>query len=387
MLSSHSLREETISFLQDMIRKFSPSGQEAGMAEVVEKKMSELGFDEIRRDEYDDVVGIRYGDRPGKRVLFDAHMDVVGVKNPETWSHDPTGGEISDGKIWGRGATDIKSGLAGFLTVLGRIPSSEFSGTLIASASISEETFEGGSLQKIIAEHRPDVVVISEPTNCELGIGHKGRASIYVDLPGKPAHSSSPHLGENAIYKAIDAAQRIRQMPALQDAELGDGVMELVEIISQPFPGESTVPYGCRLRYDRRLVRGETQESILKLIQAALQGLPGALARFVEVEQELSTGNKVGGVDFHPAWAVAADSDLVQRALKGIASTGVEPRTMLAPFCTNGSYSAGVAGIPTLLFGPSSIRLAHIVDEYIEVEELMKGVDGFLGLARVLGQA
>jgi acetylornithine deacetylase/succinyl-diaminopimelate desuccinylase-like protein len=171
------------------------------------------------------------------------------------------------------------------------------------------------------------------------------------------------------------------------DPLLGPAIMELSEIQSFPFPGKSIVPDGCRARFDRRLTRGETAENVLESFRKALEGLDGWQVEFTTAHVDCFTGQVLEMPDFHPAWALDVESPWYSRARQGLAKAGLGGEHFIAPYCTNGSYSAGLAGIPTIIFGPSTIALAHAVDEYIEIEELLRGAAGFAGLAEQLGQS
>jgi acetylornithine deacetylase/succinyl-diaminopimelate desuccinylase-like protein len=176
---------DMIAFLQDLIRQPGTSGKESGAGRVVREKLASLDFDDVRIDEYGSVLAARSSARPGPRLLFDAHLDVVPVNNAEEWRYPPFGAEIHDDRVWGRGATDIKGGLAAMIVALASIPRTAFSGTLIVSASIGEEQIEGLAMQPIIANTRPDFVVICEPTGCQLAAGQKGRTEFWIETSAK----------------------------------------------------------------------------------------------------------------------------------------------------------------------------------------------------------
>ncbi|MGB8646032.1 MAG: YgeY family selenium metabolism-linked hydrolase [Anaerolineae bacterium] len=379
-----NLRDEVVAFTQELVRLPSLPGQEREVARAVEAKMRALGYDEVWIDGFGSVAGIRRGTEPGPTILFDSHSDTVEITSPQDWTYAPFGGELSQGKIWGRGSTDMKGALAGTVVALGRLPRTEFRGTLAVSGSVGEEVLEGAALSHVMARIHPDFVVICEPSECKLGIGQKGRTGVWVSTTGRAAHTSNPHLGDNAVYKMIPVIERLRAMPLPQDEILGQGVMELAEIQSFPFPGKSIVPDGCRARFDRRLMRGETMESVLDSFRRALVGLDGWSVEYTTARVDCYTGQALEQPDFFPAWALDQTSEWYRLAVRGLESAGLAPEHFVAPYCANGSYSAGVAGIPTLIFGPSTIKLAHAVDEYIEVEELLRGAAGFVGLAREL---
>lgn len=381
-----SIREETISFTQEIIRVNSPSWQEEGVAGLVEQKMKALEYDSVQVDPFGNVIGIRIGKRPGPVVLFDGHMDVVPVTNLDEWTCDPFSGVIKDGKIWGRGATDMKGPLAAVIMAVGHIPAEEFHGTLVVSASVGEEAYEGAGLAEVLDKVSPDFVVICEPNECCVGVGQKGRAGLWIEVSGKPAHSSQPHLGENAIYKSVTVIERLREMPLPSDNQLGEGIMELVDGISSPYPSMATVPVSFRMRYDRRLMPGETVESVLDSIKLVLKDLPDWRVGFSEIKINTYTGKPIEALDFHPGWFISSTFPWIKRAQAGLLESGIEAKLSFAHYCTNGSQSAGVENIPTMIFGPSSILLAHVIDEYIEISELLRGVEGYLGLARILGQ-
>ncbi len=383
---SPQIQEETIRFTQSIIATHSLSGQEEAVARLIAEKMRQLHYDSVEIDEWGNVIGTRKGAHPGPCVLFDAHMDVVPVTNPEDWSSDPFAAEIRDGKIWGRGASDMKGPLAALVIALGHVPTDQFNGALIVSTSVGEEVHEGAALSKVIDRVKPDGVVICEPNGLCLGVGQKGRAGLVIEVTGKPAHSSVPHLGDNAVYKGVEVIRRLREMPLPNDPILGEGVLELIDAISSPYPSQSTVPVSFLMHYDRRLMQGETMESILQDSRAQLAGLSDWSISFKQVDLTAYTGAKIEAPDFHPGWVIDPASPWVRKAEAALRQVGIEPTYTTARFCTNGSYSAGVAGIPTLIFGPSSGMLAHRIDEHIEISELLQGVEGYMALAAQLTQ-
>jgi putative selenium metabolism hydrolase len=375
-------KDEVIALTQELIRRYSPPGQEASAAALVHQMLVKLDYENVHTDRLGNVTGTRTGAQPGLCLLVDAHMDVMPVHQADSWSINPVGGEIHEGKIWGRGSTDIKGGLAAAIYALANLSKDDFSGTLILSASVGEEKLEGVALQEVVQKNQPDFALICEPTLCQLGVGQKGRAEFWIDVQGKPAHTSRAELGDNAIYRAMHIIQSVQNIPTQHDSLLGDGLTELIEIISTPYPGECTVPFGCHLRYDRRLVSGETHDSILKEIETALTGLDRWQSGIQVDSFTTYTGVELANEQFYPGWCIAPDSIWLQKAQRGLHSTGLNAEPAPIPYCTNASYTAGLAGIPSLIFGPSDIRLAHIVDEYVEIDELIRYYQGLQGIVK-----
>jgi acetylornithine deacetylase/succinyl-diaminopimelate desuccinylase-like protein len=275
----------------------------------------------------------------------------------------------------------MKGPLAAMICAGAFVPRELFDGAIAVSASVGEETLEGPALAAILREHPADAVIIGESSELKIGVAQKGRAGIQIETRGVPAHSSRPEEGVNAVYKMMDVVERVRAMPAPTDPVLTPGISELVEIVSSPYPGTSIVPDGCRIRIDRRLVRGETRESVLSAFRGALLGIDGVEVRYLHVTLPCYTGEILEMEDFHPAWVTPRESALVKCAEGALASLGLPIDYFASRYCANGSASAGEMGIPTLIFGPSTPSVAHTIDEHIEVEELLLGTEAYAALA------
>jgi acetylornithine deacetylase/succinyl-diaminopimelate desuccinylase-like protein len=219
---------------------------------------------------------------------------------------------------------------------------------------------EGVALRQVVRETQPDFAIVVEPTECRLATGQKGRAEYWIEVQGKPAHTSRPELGENAIYRAVDILRQVRGIPPRLDDVLGPGVTELIEIISSPFPGECMVPFGCRMRFDRRLVRGETPQTLMDELSRTLSGFERWQAGFQPTSFTTYTGVELVNEQFYPGWSIPLDSPWLQKALAGIQAAGLEGETIAVPYCTNAAHTAGEAGIPrwSSALPPSSWRMS-----------------------------
>jgi putative selenium metabolism hydrolase len=376
--------DQIISLTQDLVRIESLSGQEGAAGEVVQERMFALGYDEVDVDRFGNVIGSIRGTRrsdSGKSVLFDGHLDTVAPAQLEKWSVDPFSGMRRDKRIYGLGAADMKGSLASMIVGLSDLPRENLWGTVFVSASIGEEILEGVALSSVLEKTNPDYVVIGEPTDFRIGTAQKGRAGLVIDTKGVAAHSAQPHQGVNAVYKMMEVIQRLRDLKLPSDPVLGDGIMELIDIKSTPFPSRSVVPTGCTARYDRRLVLGETPETVLRGIKDFLGTTTDVDVRFNQESLECYTGETLEDIDFHPAWKIGETSEFVSTAQRALEPFGVETEPIRIHYCSNGSYSAGVASIPTIIFGPPSIEQAHAIDEYIEIEDLGRAAAYFLALA------
>jgi len=209
-----------------------------------------------------------------------------------------------------------------------------------------------------------------------------------VETYGKPAHSANPQAGINAVYQMAKLIEQIRHLSTPSQAELGQGILELTDIKSSPYPGASVVPDYCRATYDRRLLVGETKESVLQPILDLIQQMTAhdsqfkGTAYYATGSEKCYTGKAIAGERFFPGWLYDEQDEFVQSALRGLRDAGLRPEVTNYSFCTNGSHYAGEAGIKTIGFGPSRENLAHTIDEYIEIEQLFKAAQGYYGILK-----
>lgn len=363
-------------FLQTLVQQQTLAGDEAPAIRVTQTEMERLGFDEIRIDENGSVVGVINGAHAGPTLLFDAHCDTVGVAPGVPWQYPPFGAQIRGDKMYGRGTSDMKGALAAMIYAAAAVDRTALSGRVVISASVMEEVFEGGALKTVMDATHPNFVVIGESTDLNLARGGRGRAEIHLEAIGRPSHSSAPHLGVNAVHLMIPAIQAIEQISLPSDPLLGPAIMALTDIISDPYPAYSVTPSRCRVTYDRRLLAGETPDSVLADI-TNLPELSSMRVTLAQGEHTTYTGASLRGPKFFPAWKLGEAHSLVQNALVGLKNAGLSPEVSAYRFCTNAAYSAGVAGVPTIGFGPSPEARAHQVDEYIVLDDLFAAARGY----------
>lgn len=388
-MMTETRKSELIHHCRELIKCQSYSGQEDKVASRLTAAFSAMGFDEVRADRYGNVVGHIKGNRPGKVILFDGHIDTVPVADRGKWAHDPFAAVIDEGKIYGRGASDMKGAVAAMLCAAGYFAQDttrDFAGDVYVAGVVHEECFEGVAARSISAMVKPDYVVIGEASELNLKRGQRGRAEIVVETYGKSAHSANPQAGINAVYKMARLIECIRQLKPGSQPVLGEGILELTDIKSAPYPGASVVPDLCRVTYDRRLLVGESRESVLKPIKDIIAKLEHddpefkAKVYYARGQERCYTGSVIEGERFFPAWLYDEQDEFVQAALNGLRAAGLNPQVAHYSFCTNGSHYAGEAGIKTIGFGPSRENLAHTVDEYIEIDQLVKAAQGYYGI-------
>ena len=374
-----------VAFTQELIRIPSLSGEEAAVVERIVAEMRALGFDEVLVDANGSAIGVVNGAHAGPTLLLDAHCDTVSIAPGSTWTHDPFAAGIEDGFIYGRGAADMKGALAAMIHAAGSVDRSKLAGRVAVSATVMEEVMEGISLETVIATVKPDFVVIGEATELNLNRGGRGRAEVHLETIGKPAHSSSPQLGVNAVHQMITLIDAVEAVPLGSDPLLGPALLALTDMISDPYPGYSVIPSRCRVTYDRRTLPGETAVSVTGSIaaQPGAQGIQFS-ASIAEGEHRCYTGVILRAPKFFPAWVFAENHPFVRASLHGLRSAGLDPALRAYRFCTNGASSAGVLGIPTVGFGPAAEGDAHVADERLSIADLVAAAQGYRGIAEVV---
>ncbi|MGC8781886.1 MAG: M20/M25/M40 family metallo-hydrolase, partial [Anaerolineae bacterium] len=211
----------SIAFARALIRCPSRHGEEEAIVSLILDQMRALGFDRAWRDENGSAVGVIETGRPGPTLLLDGHCDTVGIAPGAPWTHDPFGGEVEDGFIYGRGAADMKGALAAMIHAAASVDRTRLRGRVAVSATVMEENLEGAALQTVMEALQPDYVVIGEATDLNLNRGGRGRAEIHLETIGRPAHSSTPHLGRNAVLDMLRVIAGIERLPPASDPLLG----------------------------------------------------------------------------------------------------------------------------------------------------------------------
>jgi len=367
-------RKSLVNFLRDMVKIPSLSGGENKMALRVKREMERIGFDEVFIDGVGNVIG-RIGS--GKvRILYDAHMDTVDIGDRKNWKHDPFAAEYRSGTIYGRGACDDKAGVASaiyggkLMAALG--PTGDY--TLYVACSVEEESAGGKGIEYLIRKDRirPHFVILAEPSSLNIIRGHKGRVGLKISMRGKSAHAGTPWKGENAIYKMAPLIQKIERLNSkLPSAPpLGKGTVAITKIDCEK-ASLNAVPDNCTVYLDRRTNTKESEQGVKRELRTVI-GKGGKL----EILQK-----------FFTAWELPREHPLVVCCVETYKSLFTSnPKVLLWPFCSNGSYTMGEKGIPTVVFGPGEERFAHSADEQVEVDQLVRAAMFYATLPGIIAK-
>jgi len=382
--------EEILGFMREICAIPSMDSKIGPVGERIAAEMRKLGFDEVRFDKMGNILG-RIG--VGKRVIvYDSHIDTVGIGDPAEWKWDPFEGKVENGVLYARGACDEKGSTPGMIYGLAIARDlGLLEGWTAYYFGNMEEWCDGiapNTFVEVDPKVRPDFVVIGEPTKMNVYRGHKGRLEMRVVAKGKSAHAASNHLGDNAIYKLLPVIAGIRDLePKLGDHPfLGHGKITVSDMHVKT-PSINAVPDEALIYIDRRMTFGETKEGVKAQVEALI---PPELRASVRVEElfydEPSYTGFVFPVDkYFPAWALEEDHALVRAGQAARKAIGLPD----APsgkwnFSTNGTYWAGKAGIPSIGFGPGDEETAHTVRDSVPLDDMVTATEFYAVLPSLI---
>ncbi len=371
-------RDAIISFLRDIVAIPSFDSNIREVAARVERELRTLGFQDVHYAPYGDIVA-RIGNGP-RALLYDSHLDTVGVGDPGEWRHGPFSGVIENGLMYGRGTVDEKGSTPPMIYGLKIAHDLGLLDGFTAYYFGSIEEWCEGLSARVFAEEegiRPDAVVIGEPTDMHVYRGHKGRCELRVTAKGRSAHGASHWLGDNAVYKM---AELIRAIPALDarlpdDPFLGRGSIVVTHVESRE-SSFNAVPDRCSIVLDRRLTVGETAEQALGQVRALLPSSDFEV-EILRYDRPSYNGYRREVEQVFPVWMFDESHPLIQAARATGRTLGLSDETKRWNFSTNGAYWAGIAGIPSVGFGPGEEAVVHMVDEHVRIEDVVRAAEWY----------
>jgi acetylornithine deacetylase/succinyl-diaminopimelate desuccinylase family protein len=346
---------------------------EAQIASMIAERLRRMGLDVELQEAAPgrpNVIGVLEGRAPGRSLMLCGHVDTVGVEGMDA-PFDP---EIRSGRLYGRGSQDMKGGVAAMIDAARTIAERGLEkGRLIVAAVVDEEYASIGA-DAIASAWSADGAVVTEPTDLQVAVGHKGFAWIDVATMGRAAHGSRPQDGRDAIIRMGRVLQRLESLDRALQLRTPHPIMGTGSLHASIISGGrelSSYPDRCRLQMERRTIAGESGET--------------ARNEVVQILRELSTEDPefeaTATLAFsRPPYELSPEHPLVQRLIEAATETGSRSAAIGMSFWTDAAVLAS-AGIPSVLFGPGGAGL-HSVQEFVTVNDVIACRDALVVLAR-----
>jgi putative selenium metabolism hydrolase len=386
-------RDDIIRFMRELCAIPSMESQIKEAGERCALEMRKLGFHEVRFDVQGNILG-RIGNGP-KTIVFDSHIDTVGIGDRSQWDWDPFEGKVEDGVLYARGACDEKGSTPGMIYGMAIARDLDLLDGWTAWYFGNIEEWCDGIAPNIFVEVdpkiRPDAVVIGEPTKMQVYRGHKGRVEMKVTAKGKSAHAASNFLGVNAVYKLLPIIAGIRDLdPTLHTHEfLGKGTITVSDMRVSTV-SINAVPDEATIFIDRRVTFGDTVESALAEVQAVIDasGEKDVSLEMLTYDDPSWNGYRFKLDKYFPAWAYEESHPLVSAALATTEAVfGQRAGTGKWAFSTNGIYWAGKAGIPAIGFGPGDEVYAHSVLDQVPLDDVVRATVFYAALPAFINES
>ena len=393
-------RAETVSLLQRLVRVPSPSGEEAAVQEVIEDALSGCGFaverlettaeqvapytehvgTESKPEGRPNIVGVKTGGGGGRSLLLNGHVDTVGTGDPALWTHPPFSGEVVGDLLYGRGACDMKGGIA---TIISAIKALEVLGiTLLGDVTVAttvgEEDTGVGALATVLAGYRADAAVITEPTRLRLVPAQAGSLVFRITVRGSAVHASARHRGVSAFEKFLPVFEALRALEREREATLPhplyDGVEDRAAInfgVVRAGEWSITVPETLVAEGRIGLIPGEeldaSKSMVIGRIMQAAEKDPWLRRHPPKVEWP-------GGQSAPAETPIDAPiCRAVSRAHERV--TGLTPGVEGSAYGADMRFFVRLAGMPCVMYGAGDIGWAHCPDEHVSVTELLTATE------------
>ena len=387
-------KNEITQFMRDICAIPSMDSLIGPVGDRIQAEMRKLHYDEVRFDKMGNTLG-RIGNGP-KVLVYDSHIDTVGVGDRDDWEWDPFVGKIEDGKLYSRGACDEKGSTPGMVYGLAIARDlGLLDGYTVYYFGNMEEWCDGigpNAFVEADPKVKPDFVVIGEPTMMNVYRGHKGRIEMKITASGRSAHAAVHYLGDNAVYKMNSIINLIRELD--RRMRFGMGAHPIlghpsiaITDVSARTNSLNAVPNQFTIYIDRRITINEPHDYVIDLIKGLI---PDYLQEEIIVEElyydtPSYTGFKFPLAKYFPSWLQEETHPLVQAGQKTIQDLWGEERPLGCwDFSTNGTYWAGKAGIPSIGFGPGDEKTAHTYIENVPLEDMVNATEFYAYLPKKL---
>ncbi len=349
----------------------NPPGNEKKAFLFLKPILSKMGFDVkillSPKGRWNIIAEKRWG-KGGRRLIFNGHLDVVPAGHLAQWKYPPFQGKLEKGRIYGRGASDMKGGIASFLHAISMIDRSNIhpnQGAVILHLVSDEESHGHQGMDFLTHKKmiRGNAAIVGEPTDLDPVIGQKGALWFRISTIGKPAHGSRPHLGINAIEKMKKVINQLNSISLEKEHPLlGKPTFNIGTI--QGGTKINIVPERCEIEVDRRMLPSEKKEGVLREIKESLDSLQ---------LQDPSFQYQIEEIDFAEPSEIDPEDEIVKISVEAIGEVrGERPKIKGFSGFTDARFYIKECRIPTLILGPGGVDQSHTTNESVEVDALVQ---------------
>lgn len=393
-------RESAVTLLQQLVQIPSTQGNEKNVQALVAKKLNEMGLDvdvweldgeKLTKHPYffsnrktfkgsENVVGVLKGSGSGPSIVLNGHVDVVPAGDETQWDHNPYSGKIIDGKVYGRGTTDMKGGNLALMLAIEAIQALgiKLKGDVILQSVVEEESGGAGTLDAILRGYKADAAIIPEPTNMKIFPKQQGSKWFRVHVKGRAAHGGMRYHGVSAIEKSMVVLKHIENLEQIRNKRIDDPLYDNV-----PIP----VPINIG-----RIEGGGWPSSVcdLVILEGRIGIAPDELIEDVQAELETWLQNLASidswfkdspvELEWYGARWLPGSIDENHRLMNILSSSyedvlKTEPIIEASPWGTDGGLLSQVGDTPAIIFGPGVSNLAHFPNEYIEIDKIFEAAE------------
>ncbi|MFC7165200.1 M20 family metallopeptidase [Halospeciosus flavus] len=384
-MAEHGRVPDVVDLARELVRLDSenPPGEEAACARFVHDWFAERGVDtELVEEPIPDrpQVAARVGEGDPTLVL-NGHLDVVPADDPAEWTHEPYAAEVEDGRLYGRGAADMKSGLAvgmvAMLELREELADGDLDGSVVFHGAVGEETAVPGTKTLLERGYDGDYGVVLEPTDFRVATSAKGLVCYEVTVEGDPSHASRPDQGRNAVLEArpvVDAIETYdRRLREREDPLVGQAYANVTRFEAGVGGNLGVLPGTAKLVLDRRVLPAEEIADVRDEVDALLD----------DVREEHGVETRVEEIQRYESAAVDSDCELAETIRDHTAAvTGERPDPWGIEAATDVRNLVNDAGMEAVTWGPGELAQAHTYDESIAVSDVRDGLDVTLRVAR-----
>ncbi|MBB6453373.1 acetylornithine deacetylase [Salirhabdus euzebyi] len=390
-------RESAIQFLQQLIQEQSTQGNEETVQSIVAEKLKQMGMEvewwelngeELKKSPYfyssreefqgsPNVVGVWRGSGGGRTIVLNGHVDIVPAGDLTQWNISPFKGEIMDGKMYGRGTTDMKGGNLSLYLAVEAIKASgiELKGDVILHSVVEEESGGAGTLAAVMKGFKADAAIIPEPTNMKIFPKQQGSKWFRIHVKGRSAHGGMRYLGVSAIEKSSVVVEHIKVLENLRNDRIDDPLYANIPI---PVPiniGRIEGGDWPSSVADAVIMEGRIGISPEETMEDGQKELEDWLAKLADIDPWFKE-NPVTLEWYGARWLPGSIDndhplmDILSEKYKSV--IGTQPVIEASPWGTDGGLLSQVGNTPSIIFGPGTSNMAHFPNEYIEIDKIFE---------------